>query len=1000
MASNHMIIGLGGTGGKIIRDIRKAIAMDTVPNDEVFFEYLYMDSSSEMMGFDDPKWKILGKSVQLSQSQQLLIEGAGLSGLLADVDAYPNIRSWIEPLDVIKNIAKSNVDSAQGGQRRKLGRFLFACSARTFVGKIADRVEELRKKNNNSLITFHVCVGLAGGTGSGSVVDVVSQIRKLYPDPKDYRILIYALLPDEQPKAGWNSGNYHANGYAALAELNALAVGSLHPFDVAGSGKRLTDLGGIVFNGCYLFSNENESNIFVDVDDALPKIVADFIYQKTLGLDWKELRRAENSENGDKADEVAVGGGRNERSKRFLTFGIRRLMVPQDEIREYLSYNFAAQSARQFMYNNWIEGQGYSNEARPRSHHEEVTSPDAQNRWSITDEHLTLSLGILPDDVKNSRWKQIADFWTNVVPQHKLDIQNSNPKKTAWIDELKKRCDQIYSEGYRALGGVRKFYEIKLKDKTDIARHVRNTIEQELFDDWRTGNRSLSEISKLLGALSELLEEKLSHVDDRIVKLRTQSEDASARVSEVVQEWSKVNWISDMLGKGDKLFNKAAEYLTQLYIYRTYGEAWLFAKKLLEELNQQMIDLRGEVEKMLATMSTIAQDFDRQVRTRLAEDKSDSKSHRQRIYNRDAVFAVNKRLLIDEGTQKKQTQEARARLIAMLGEDQKGFAAFNQRVDPSAMQSTLEECSEEQAMTAHAVLGAEHQQVMNMNIIEKLFEEYGANDEALATFVRKTISHAGVYLTFDDQEERKQGPGTDTEDKHIRTAGLFLPPAKDRGPFAAKVRRLFEENKTTNAFDVITEGTRENEITFIRVDNLFPLRFARATKFLKQKYEERISASPANKYLLHGEGDGVDLLPLFIPAMGGLKAQKRSMLLVARALSLITDRKSGATGKTETVFLYQNEDGLDDELVLGKTFLEGADEISLDLDELGMIERRVKHMLDERSMKHEDARREIYKKVVDLINEVKVACGGDLHDPIYKRFAAESKQVKALLELE
>lgn len=287
-----------------------------------------------------------------------------------------------------------------------------------------------------------------------------------------------------------------------------------------------------------------------------------------------------------------------------------------------------------------------------------------------------------------------------------------------------------------------------------------------------------------------------------------------------------------------------------------------------------------------------------------------------------------------------------------------------------------------------------------MNIIEKLFEEYGANDEALANFVRKTISHAGVYLTFDDQEERKQGPGTDTEDKHLRTAGLFLPPTKDRAPFAAKVRRLFEENKTTNAFDVITEGTRENEITFIRVDNLFPLRFARATKFLKQKYDERVSASATNKYLLHGEGDGVNLLPLFIPAIGGLKAQKRPLLLVARALSLISDRKSGSTGKTETVFVYQNEDGLDEEMLLGKTFIEVADEISLDLDTLSMIERSVKGMLDDRSMKHEDARRDVFKKVVVIINEVKTSCGGDLQDPIYKRFAAESKPVKALLDLE
>ncbi len=80
--SNHLIIGLGGTGGKVIRNIRKAIYRDWRPPsireegaekdsaiDKVAkatppglkLDYLYVDSSREHMGFEDPEWKVLGK---------------------------------------------------------------------------------------------------------------------------------------------------------------------------------------------------------------------------------------------------------------------------------------------------------------------------------------------------------------------------------------------------------------------------------------------------------------------------------------------------------------------------------------------------------------------------------------------------------------------------------------------------------------------------------------------------------------------------------------------------------------------------------------------------------------------------------------------------------------------------------------------------------------------------------------------------------------------------
>ena len=51
MSNNHLIVGLGGTGGKVIRQLRKTLerskdAQGKMPTD-ARFDYLYVDTSSD-----------------------------------------------------------------------------------------------------------------------------------------------------------------------------------------------------------------------------------------------------------------------------------------------------------------------------------------------------------------------------------------------------------------------------------------------------------------------------------------------------------------------------------------------------------------------------------------------------------------------------------------------------------------------------------------------------------------------------------------------------------------------------------------------------------------------------------------------------------------------------------------------------------------------------------------------------------------------------------------
>ena len=128
---NHLVKALGGTGGKIIRALRKILFQEFHGEKPANIEigYLYVDSSSEMMGVDDATWKILGTSVQIPKASQLLITDANLTSRLDNLDSYPGLKHWAGSPEEWRDILNSIIGATLGGQKRRLGRFLFACKA-------------------------------------------------------------------------------------------------------------------------------------------------------------------------------------------------------------------------------------------------------------------------------------------------------------------------------------------------------------------------------------------------------------------------------------------------------------------------------------------------------------------------------------------------------------------------------------------------------------------------------------------------------------------------------------------------------------------------------------------------------------------------------------------------------------------------------------------------------------------------------------------------------
>jgi len=569
LSESHIIIGVGGTGGNILKSMRKRLFQETTADERRILPlgFIYVDSSMENMKPNDPTWKVLGENSQLGKDSFLFIRGASLRSQLENVDNYPGVRGWLGNREIWDNLVGSVSDDGAAAQRRRLGRFLFSCAVNEYESILKNQVKAVKDKSGKKDVTFHIIAGLAGGTGSGSIVDVIAQTRKHFQAIEGttikHKILVYCLVPEHSPLPGWDAGFYHANGFAALQELNALQVKRFVPHDVSGEYEyvpleEVKD----VFNSCFLFTNTNENGVSVDTKNDLPDIVSDLIFHSlTMTVDdttvpFERAFSLENLVGGEKENDESAktleiaNKEKPVRTRKFNAFGIKRIISPEEEIVEYVTFSFAKQALLQFKYNNWSDDLGYRDQPKNEDYISFVTDKATLNGWMLSDAHLALSLPILSSE-KEQKWKTFQDDWNANIPN--LANVAWSKDKNASIRELAKFCDERFDKNFRKVG-VPEFYKIKEQARKDHAKEICDTIQRDLFSQWQTGQKSVHEISRLMDTLISQTEIRLKAFDSKIQSRNEEIEKLYAVKAQNEQTFASTGIVSDVLGKREKLF--------------------------------------------------------------------------------------------------------------------------------------------------------------------------------------------------------------------------------------------------------------------------------------------------------------------------------------------------------------------------------------------------------------------------------------------------------------
>ena len=180
----------------------------------------------------------MGKDVHLNEAQKVSIHGLDMN-MFQNLSRYPGIKCFLNSGDIDLMTSKLGplVTAGIGGQCRRLGRTLFANNLASrdgsdFMSRLKQAVQAMQSQTNDQQVTFHICDGPAGDTGSGSVVDTIAQIRQEYrpqPGGSQYKVYLYLYVPEiNEANASHHTDIYQANGYAALPDLKAMSEAAYH----------------------------------------------------------------------------------------------------------------------------------------------------------------------------------------------------------------------------------------------------------------------------------------------------------------------------------------------------------------------------------------------------------------------------------------------------------------------------------------------------------------------------------------------------------------------------------------------------------------------------------------------------------------------------------------------------------------------------------------------------------------------------------------------------
>ena len=890
---NYLLIGLGGTGGKILKEFKKRLFLEHSDDTEraklkPAVTFLYVDSTNEMMNENrkDPSWRVMGKDATFTQSEFLPIKSDvnGISQILDNIENYPGLRHIVKNGNAMRTTLGEI--GAAAGQKRRAGRIMFASNCARFLDAVRGKYSELQQKTKMDTLHVYVFTGLAGGTGSGSIIDVVAQLRKTY---KDAEIDVYAMVPELNIPPGYNVGRYHQNGYAALRELSALNIpGGYRPSDVMTGDEHIafeTEDQRKQF-GLVLFSDVNENGVKMNTTKQKPeyelhKNVADTVYFSIFlarNANTDEYFRAWSCENRNDylveySTKAKAGDKVPKRTKAISTFGIKRIIYPENRIMEHISYTLSERIIWQMHYNNFKEeGEGYINEPIHKDYSEFTKNEGVMREWRLDDSHLMLNEKILESDKKVDTFDA---FWDNIVGFYNYEDAKANDSEP--LRYLEQYCEDQFNHQFRLKQGVDEYFSDKSADRVlrEQAQFVVESIEKHLYTQWYEGKYSMADLMGICEQVLLYLKQKIDRNEEEVSKIE---EDINTFTDDKVANndvFNHMGLIKRAAGGSSRCYSDHQAILKDLYTARTrkvakqfQGKLMLRLRSLFEDFQQQMNDFVGQLMKSEDQLVKLITD-----RTR-RDTKLDMSKTIVEVSEDDKMVTFEEKLERDKTKMDSLAAIMRHKLVK--NQTYAHFGDLAAMIDENTVTDIADQYLAEQIKAYHADDDDfRRDKIIDINVLQELQKQLRNNPELdVNMFAKQVIDQCGVLLKLNGSEITKfmpNNPNPNNERASIDQKCMLISLPNYEGDdklkeFAHQLEAAFKSatsaEKTQISFD--HSGNRKNEITIVEVRYLFPVRCLDSLPQFRKEYLELVDDKnegnrKQNQILLHSEGDGNEL---------------------------------------------------------------------------------------------------------------------------------------------
>lgn len=1017
---NHIIIGLGGTGGKVLKAFKKRFFKE-FPSPELrngltdhAVAFLYVDSTREMLKPDDPTFRVAGQDASFTPQEFLDIKSIDLNQILDNIDNYPGLKHIVKNATAMRTTLGEV--GAAAGQKRRAGRILFAANCNRYLAALNDRYETLRRQTRVDSLHIHIITGLAGGTGSGSIIDAVAQARVRYPEAT---IDVYAMVPELDIPVGCQAGRYHQNGYAALRELSAMNVCRYLPCDVITGAEHVT------FNelplkqfGLMVYSNVNENGLVVDSFTELPELIADAIYfrvfLKEKGQITENFMRAWSCENFNdflvEYDSKFRGPEPpRARTKGVATIGTKRIEYPEVRIQEHINYTVVLDIIKQMLYNNFKEEMGYVADPVRVDYKEKYTSAAQLKEWHIDDSHLQLDVRILPTD---KTFQPINEFWNGTAHTYTYEEAKSFNKHQPYTFLYNYCEDQFLGRDggkFRLGRGVEEYYNDKADERVlkEQVAYIVDQIEQRLYSNWADGLFSIHDLSNICEVLLEYFNKKIQGLSSEVTKNEAYIEQCQRDRADMAAEWETTGPIKGVFVY-PRLYGEFQELYTDMFTAMTKRHALTFQGRILLKLRNEFISFQDQISAFIGKLQKSQEYLVNAVSERTRNSDFDLQGTVIEVSEDAKVVILEEEIRLTKPLMESYAAELRKAITQ--GASYAHFSDLANRIHETTISDFANEILTSRILTYHNENCTEDKKVIGINVLQQL-QKILQTDSQIRKFAEDIIHQSGVFMKFNQGHltralDNNPNPVQRPESMNQQTILVTIPTCEGDDTlreFTNKLVRCMSEsfgNATPGSrinFDL--ESTRKNEISIITIKACFPLRCLEWVANYDKEYRDMInnsneaSAKQAMS-VLHSEGDGTHLPEL----MGEPESPRGARLIPYIFIAAVSNNiKYTQDYREETGWCLTDVDMFGAEIItlISKRFIEI--ESGLSSDQAEAVFDAANEVLSNKDIKVSE-RNELKQAVVALMRDkVAVECGGP-NSPKYKEYSTAALQAMEMID--